>query len=124
MEQMTGLETAGRPDDRREITVGPMVIDRANRTARVGDEPVALTASEFDLVWYLASRAGQVVTRDELYTGILQMEYDGLNRCLDLRISRIRRKLGDRHSGARIIKSVRSEGYQLTTNWGEPGSPK
>lgn len=74
-----------------------------------------LTTAEFDLLKLLAENVGVTVTRNELYQGIHGMRYDGIDRSIDLRISRLRRKLGDDPAKPQRIKSIRGTGYQLST---------
>jgi len=110
----TPSENSGRdlqiPDS---LNLGTLEIDRQARQVRIDDREISLTSAEFDLLWSLACRAGQPVTRDQLYHDILSREYDGLDRCIDLRVSRLRRKLGDDSRHPRLIKAVRYEGYLL-----------
>lgn len=96
-----------------EIVVDDLRIDEGSRNVRVGDVPVDLSTAEFDLLTYLARRAGQVVPRKELYLELLDLPYDGLDRSIDLRISRLRRKLGDDPNTPERIKSIRGVGYLL-----------
>ena len=74
---------------------------------------VELTGVEFGLLWALASRAGEVVSRDELYTDVLGARYDGLDRGVDIHLSRVRKKLADRGFDPGEIKSIRGAGYLL-----------
>jgi two-component system OmpR family response regulator/two-component system response regulator RstA len=76
--------------------------------------PVELTSAEFDLLHFLAQRAGKVVSRAELYESLAGETYDPQDRSIDLRISRLRRKLGDNQSNPTRIKSVRGTGYLLS----------
>jgi DNA-binding response OmpR family regulator len=98
--------------------VGNLILDRNSRTAAREGFDIRLTSSEFDLLWYLAARAGQVVSRDELYRQILKTEYDGQNRTIDLRVSRLRRKLNFSNDQRRLIKSIRFEGYCMAASTG------
>ncbi len=102
-------------DSQNSLNLGSMEIDRNTRQVRIGHREISLTVAEFDLFWRLARRAGEAVSRDELYVDILRREYDGLDRCIDLRVSRLRKKLGDDSRNPRIIKSVRYEGYLLVS---------
>jgi DNA-binding response OmpR family regulator len=91
-----------------------MVVDAGNRTVQVEGRPVELTTAEFDLLWYLVQHPGEVLSRDRLYLDLRGIEYDGLDRSIDLRIARIRKKIGDDGKNPRIIKSVRGAGYLLS----------
>lgn len=88
-------------------------LDHSRRTVCRDEQTIELTDAEFDLLAYLAQRAGQVVGREELFNNLLNIEYDGLCRTIDIRVARLRRKLGDNGRRPRILKSVRAEGYLL-----------
>ena len=75
------------------------------------DELIDLTGAEFDLLWLLSSNAGRVLSREEIFNSLRGIEYDGQDRSIDVRISRIRPKIGDDPELPRIIKTVRSKGY-------------
>jgi len=103
------VEVAG--DDESRIQFGDLVIDNAMREAWLRDESIDLTSAEFDLLWLLASNAGRVLTREEIFTALRGIEYDGQDRSIDVRVSRIRPKVGDDPMHPRRIKTVRSKGY-------------
>ncbi|MBP7937154.1 MAG: response regulator transcription factor [Phycisphaerae bacterium] len=96
------------------IVVGSLAVDAGRRTVALNGVPVELTTAEFDLLYLLARHAGQPLSRQDLYVQIQGMKYDGLDRSIDLRISRLRKKLGDDPTAPRRIKSVRGLGYMLT----------
>ncbi len=104
--------------DARRLTVGRLGVDAGNRQATMDGEAVSLTTAEFDLLWLLASHAGEVLSRDHIYRVLRGMEYDGLDRSMDLRVARLRKKLGDDGKQPWLIKSVRGAGYLLVV--GEP----
>ncbi len=92
---------------------GPLLeVDRTRREARVDGLSVTLTTAEFDLLCVLEARAGEIVERDALYRLLYGRPWDGVDRSLDLRVSRLRRKLG-RDDAQRLVKSVRGMGYLL-----------
>ena len=93
----------------RRLTIGDLCVDASRREVTRGNVTLELTTLEFDLLWLLASHAGQVLSRDRLYAELHGTQYDGLDRSIDLCVSRLRRKLGD----PRWIKSVRGTGYLL-----------
>ena len=78
-----------------------------------GDTEIQLTSGEFQLLALLAKNAGEPISRDSLYQQLRGIEYDGLDRSIDLRISSLRKKLGDDLPPYRYIKTVRSKGYLL-----------
>lgn len=93
------------------LIFGPLQIDRSMREAWLDGKAIDLTSAEFDLLWLLASNAGRVLTREEIFTSLRGIEYDGQDRSIDVRISRIRPKVGDDPIHPRRIKTVRSKGY-------------
>ncbi len=73
--------------------------------------PMAGESAEFDLLWLLASNAGRVLTREEIFSDLRGIKYDGQDRSIDVRVSRIRPKIGDDPNHPHRIKTVRSKGY-------------
>lgn len=105
-------ETSGSGDS-TPVTVGSLQVDPANRAVQRDGAAVDLSSGEFDLLLYLVRRAGQTISRDALYRDVRGIEYDGLDRSIDLRVARLRKKLGDDAKQPALIKSVRGEGYLL-----------
>jgi two-component system response regulator RstA len=101
------------PAEHREprLVAGRLAIDAARRTAAVDGRPVELTTGDFDILWLLASRQGTVVSRDEILRVVRGIDYDGLDRSIDARICRLRRKLQDAGGAESMIKTVRLRGY-------------
>ncbi len=95
----------------RRIVVGDISLDLGARQASRNGIVLDLTTAEFDLLWLLGVHAGQVLSREDIHQRIFKVEYDGLDRTIDLRISRIRKKIGDDPRSPQIIKTVRGSGY-------------
>lgn len=93
------------------LQFGALVIDNTRREAWLDADLIDLTGAEFDLLWLLASNAGRVLSREETFVALRGIAYDGQDRSIDVRISRIRPKIGDDPDQPRIIKTVRSKGY-------------
>jgi two-component system response regulator RstA len=106
-----GVSEAAPVDNQRRLEYGVLVIDSAMREAWLREQSIELTSAEFDLLWLLASNAGRILSREEIFTALRGIEYDGLDRSIDVRISRIRPKIGDDPMHPRLIKTVRSKGY-------------
>lgn len=104
----TGDEDQPTP---KRLRFGPLAVDHARREAWLNGELIDLTGAEFDLLWLLASNAGRILSREETFVALRGIEYDGQDRSIDVRISRIRPKIGDDPEMPRIIKTVRSKGY-------------
>jgi DNA-binding response OmpR family regulator len=95
------------------VVVANLWLDQSSRVAKVNGAAVELTSTEWSLLWVLASRAGTVVSRDDLYTEALGTTYDGLDRGVDIHLSRLRKKLAAAGFDPAAIKSVRSVGYLM-----------
>jgi DNA-binding response OmpR family regulator len=104
-------EVAVGPDP--VVTVGELVVDPGRRTASVAGRELDLTTAEFDLLWLLARHAGETLEREAIYRELRGIEWDGQDRSIDLRVLRLRKKLGDDAAHPRFIKSVRGVGYLL-----------
>jgi DNA-binding response OmpR family regulator len=99
---------------RREcLAANGLQVDAGERTATLNGRDLALTDAEFDLLAILLLHAGRLVTRDELSLRLRGLPYDGRDRTIDLRVVRLRQKLGDDARRPRFIRSVRGEGYLL-----------
>jgi len=97
--------------EQNRVVFANLVVDNGMREAWLDEEPIDLTSAEFDLLWLLSSNAGRVLSREEIFTALRGIEYDGQDRSIDVRISRIRPKIGDDPLQPKRIKTVRSKGY-------------
>lgn len=98
----------------KPIEMGSLRVDPSRRSVELNGEPLLLTTAEFDLLLLLAENVGQSLSRNEIYQRIHGMTYDGLDRSIDLRVSRLRKRLGDDSANPQRIKSVRGVGYMLS----------
>lgn len=96
-----------------EVSCGDLHINRASRKVTLKGENIDLTSQEFDLLWLLASKAGEVQNRDYIYKAVVGREYDGLDRSVDVRVSRLRKKLFDDTETPFRIKTIWGQGYLL-----------
>lgn len=85
-------------------------IERDSRAAWLDGQPIALSDSEFELLWALACQAGEVVTREALFQRLRQREYDGLDRSIDMRVSKLRKTLAA-YTDRELIRTLRQLGY-------------
>ncbi|MBU2115777.1 MAG: response regulator transcription factor [Gammaproteobacteria bacterium] len=97
--------------EQQELQFGRLVLKQRAREAWYEAQRVELTSYEFDLLWMLAKNAGQTVKREAIHQQIIGREYDGLDRTVDVRISHLRRKLGDNAETPFRIKTVWGKGY-------------
>jgi len=103
------------------IILGELRISPAAQEVMLGNKQVHLTTHEFELLLLLARHAGTVLSRDDISHNLRGIEYDGMDRSIDGRISKLRRRLGDSATEPTRIKTVWGKGYLLVPDaWGEP----
>jgi DNA-binding response OmpR family regulator len=95
----------------KNVQFGQLDINQAARQVTLSSSEVELTTNEFELLWFLALHAGEIVSRDQILLAVRGIEYDGLDRWVDIRISRLRHKLGDDAEHPQKIKTVWGKGY-------------
>ncbi len=105
---------AGEGGRDEPLVVGSLVVDSAARIARLDGQRLDLTPREFDLLCYLAERAGQVVTKRELLAEVWRQPYGGAEKTVDVHLSWLRRKLGETAQEPRYLQTVRGVGVRLT----------
>jgi DNA-binding response OmpR family regulator len=108
------LRRAEDPGDAaREVRVGGLRMNAAAREASLDGRPLELSPKEFDLLLYLASRPGQVVSKRELLTEVWHVPLGGANKTIDVHVAWLRRKLGESASRPRYLRSVRGSGIKI-----------
>lgn len=98
---------------------GGLEVDPARRTAALDGRPLALSRLEFDLLAHLAARSPEVVTRRELLAEVWNQPYGGSDKTVDVHLSWLRRKLGERATAPRYLHTVRGVGIKLDPPVGE-----
>lgn len=118
-----------RPSDSRRILAQVRALLRRNfnnsiprlqllsgsRTVIVNNRSISLTDAEYELLNVLAQQPGAVVSRETISQHLRGLAYESHDRIIDLRIARIRRKLGDNAQSPQYIRTIRGEGYMLMT---------
>jgi DNA-binding response OmpR family regulator len=91
------------------------VVDLVNRSLKLDNgKAVELSEKEAAVLVFLAARAGQVVSREQLLAGVWGLDPQGLNtRTVDMHITRLREKLGDDAAQPRVLNTVWGRGYQF-----------
>jgi DNA-binding response OmpR family regulator len=103
----------GRGGTPAGLTVGGLTLDAPARTASLDGTPLQLSRLEFDLLAYLMERAGKVVTRRQLLTDVWPDESRSLET-VDVHVTWLRRKLGERAAQPRYLHTVRGVGIRLS----------
>jgi two-component system response regulator CpxR len=96
------------------IAVDDVELLVGSRAVHCAGSCIDLTSVEFELLRLLLQAAGRVVTREELSRAVLGREFSPYDRSVDVHVSNLRKKLGERPDGAERIKSVRGVGYIYT----------
>ncbi len=92
------------------IRIHSLIIHPGRREVRVGETPVTLTYTEFQILYYLARRPGWVFTRTQIVDAVRGDDYPVTDRSVDVQIVGLRKKLG---SSGRYIETVRGVGYRF-----------
>jgi DNA-binding response OmpR family regulator len=103
----------GRGGAPAALAVGGLVLDPQGRTAALDGTPLQLSRLEFDLLAYLMERAGKVVTRRQLLTDVWPAESRSMET-VDVHVTWLRRKLGERAAQPRYLHTVRGVGIRLS----------
>ena len=93
------------------LRFGGLVINAAAHSVSLNGVAVKLSRSEFELLAHLASHSDRIQSREVLFRALYRREYDGVDRMLDISISRLRRKLGGEAENAERIKTIWGQGY-------------
>ncbi|GIH73146.1 response regulator transcription factor [Sphaerimonospora thailandensis] len=108
------LRRTGTGSADTSVTVGGLRVDPRTREAVLDGTALELTPREFELLHYLAARAGEVVTKRELLTEVWQLPYGGADKTVDVHLSWLRRKLGESAQEPRYLQTVRGVGVRLS----------
>ena len=104
-----------QPATGESLQFGALNIQVQSREVVLAGQTLDLTTQEFDLLYLLASQAGTILSRDAILNGLSGINYDGLDRSVDIRIARLRKLLGDNPAQPCYIKTVRNQGYLFLT---------
>ncbi len=109
------LRRAGEVDARRiaPVQIGGLWLDGEAYEAMLDGRPLDLSKREFDLLFYLARRAGHVVPKRDLLTHVWRLPYGGADKTIDVHISWLRRKMGETAQEPRYLYTVRGVGIKL-----------
>ena len=103
--------TADEPE--APIAIDDLHVDLAARRATLGDEELALSRKEFDLLAELVRNAGRVVTREDLMDRVWDENWFGSTKTLDVHVRWLRGKLGETAENAHYLETVRGVGFRF-----------
>jgi DNA-binding response OmpR family regulator len=97
------------------IEVQEIRLDPDARRAWRGDEEIALSRKEFDLVHVLMARAGEIVSREDLMLEVWDTTFFTSSKTIDVHLGWVRRKLGDDSRHPHLITTIRGKGLRFET---------
>lgn len=105
-------------DDSDTLQFDQLVLRNIYKKCELAGSVLSLTDSEFDLLWLLANNPDTPLSRDYLTQTLRGIEYDGVDRTIDNKVVRLRKILGDDHTPAEKIQTIRGKGYLfVSTAW-------
>ena len=108
-----GPGTGPAQDRRAPLSVQHLRVDPASRVAELDGAVLELTPMEFDLLEFLMSRVGTVVSKRELLAEVWRQPYGGSEKTVDVHLSWLRRKLGESAAEPRFLQTVHGVGIKL-----------
>ncbi|GGA89723.1 DNA-binding response regulator [Neiella marina] len=99
-----------------ELQFGQLVINTNKREVMLNNAAIELTTNEIDLLSFFARQADTILSRDELFSHLRGFGYDGMDRTVDMLVSRLRKKLGDNPHKPHRIKTVWKKGYLFVSD--------
>lgn len=102
--------------NRQKLTTGEITLTLSEQKCEVNGKEISLSVFEFELLSLLMFNAGKVLTRDDIYKLLLGREYDGSERSVDVRLSRLRDKLISQGVEKTQIKTIWGKGYLLSAD--------
>lgn len=100
----------GGGDETSVLKVGDLTINPARHEVWVKDKPAALSATEFAILYFLASRSGWVFSRDQIIRAVKGDNYPVTERSVDVQVAGLRKKLG---TAGHCVETIRGVGYRL-----------
>ena len=90
-----------------------LTISEASNQVTFQGKLLTLTGSEYEMLKLLHQNAGKVISREQCCQALRGIDYDFSNRSIDMRISALRKKLGDDQMPYQVITTIRNQGYKL-----------
>jgi DNA-binding response OmpR family regulator len=107
------LRRSGESNTQDRIVVGELELDLDAHEATLGGESLDLTARSFELLAFLASRPGKLVSKRELLAEVWRQPYGGADKTVDVHVSWLRKALGETASDPVFLHTRRGVGVRL-----------
>jgi DNA-binding response OmpR family regulator len=106
-------QNAQEKNSDHNVSKSTLTINEASNRVTFQGKRLALTGSEYEMLKLLHKNAGKVISREQCCQALRGIDYDFSNRSIDMRISALRKKLGDDEMPYQIITTIRNQGYKL-----------
>jgi DNA-binding response OmpR family regulator len=93
--------------------VGQIELFENDRLVKVAGQKIELLQNEYELLHFMFTHIGQIITRDQIFRQLKGIDYDGVSRFSDILVSQVRNKLAVDGISGNHIKTVRNKGYLL-----------
>ncbi|MGF1763273.1 response regulator transcription factor [Aliivibrio kagoshimensis] len=113
LRSLSRLKQQSSPQQNHLLCVQDLRININDRALFIGEHTVNVTTAEYEIIHFLMSHPGEVLSREMIINEIRNIDYDGLDRSIDMRISSLRKKLNDNTPPYKYIKTIRAKGYLL-----------
>ena len=97
----------------KEITIGNIAMNPLRYEAKIDNEIIELRPREFELLYYLCENAGNIVSRDKLFSKVWGYSFAGNSKTLDVHIQRIRERIELNPKSPKRLVTIRGVGYKL-----------
>jgi DNA-binding response OmpR family regulator len=97
----------------KEIKIGNIAMNPLRYEAKIDDEIIELRPREFELLYYLCENAGNIVSRDKLFSKVWGYSFAGNSKTLDVHIQRIRERIEVNPKSPQRLTTIRGVGYKL-----------
>lgn len=94
-----------------ELELHDLKLDRQQQKLWLKSQPIELTTKEFSMLWIFVSNHGKVLSREFMFSQLVGRPYDGLDRAIDAKISRFRKKMESLAIPGLSISTVHGQGY-------------
>ena len=114
LRRFTKYNTAAKEEDQDCISISGLVINRRDHTCTLDEKPLALTPTEFSILWSLCKNRGEVVSSDRLFYDVWgEKYYSSNNNTIMVHIRHLREKMHDSSEKPKYIKTVLGVGYRI-----------
>lgn len=100
------------PSEQR-LSAGPFALNLDSRECTLNNQPITLTANQFDMLAFFIQHPRQVLSRDQLIEHVFGLDYDSDERAIDIHIRRLRTRIEADPSKPRYLQTVFGAGYRF-----------